>query len=128
LAEDNPGDVQLVQEALREHHLEFDLVVCSDGARALSYLENVASDAGVHCPDVFLLDLNLPKASGHQILEKFRTQFKCSDTPVIVVTSSDAPRDRERAAQLGAAHYFRKPTDFEEFMKLGAVIKSLTSR
>ena len=128
LAEDNPGDVQLVQEALLEHQINFELAVCSDGALALSYLETVGGETGVPCPDVFLLDLNLPKASGDQILKKFRTQSNCADTPVIIVTSSDAPRDRERATQLGAAHYFRKPADFDEFMTLGAVVKSLTTR
>ena len=88
----------------------------------------MGGEAGALCPDVLLLDLNLPKASGHQVLEKLRAQSKCIDTPVIVVTSSDAPQDREKAARLGAAYYFRKPTDFEEFMMLGAVIKDLTMK
>lgn len=68
-------------------------------------------------------DLNLPKVEGHQLLARFRSHPLCRQTPVVVVPSSDAPRDREEAALLGAARYFRKPSDLDEFMQLGAVVR-----
>jgi CheY-like chemotaxis protein len=127
LAEDNRGDVFLVRAALKEHHIDHELMVVADGARAINYIERIgAPDAP--CPDVFLLDLNLPKADGHQVLEHFRAHPMCQTTPVIVVTSSDTPSDRQRAQHLGAARYFRKPSEIDEFLQLGAVIKEVVAR
>jgi CheY-like chemotaxis protein len=123
VAEDNRGDVFLMREALLAHGIEHDLFVIQDGAEALAYMERMGKSPDAPCPDVFLLDLNLPKVEGHQLLARFRGHPLCRDTPVIVVTSSDAQRDRERAALLGAARYCRKPSDIDEFMQLGAVIK-----
>ena len=128
VAEDNRGDVFLMREALLAHGIEHDLFVLQDGAEALAYMDRMGKSPDAPCPDVFLLDLNLPKVEGHQLLTRFRGHPLCQDTPVIVVTSSDAPRDRERAALLGAARYFRKPSDIDEFMQLGAVIKEVVHR
>lgn len=125
LAEDNRGDVFLVREALKEHQIEHALIVVPDGARALQYIEHLGDEENAPCPDLFLLDLNLPKVDGQQVLKHFRKHPICQRVPVIVVTSSDAPRDRESTAALGAARYFRKPADIDEFMRLGEVIKEV---
>ena len=124
LAEDNPGDVFLISEALRAHDLEFDLHVLSDGAQALQYLDRMGALDATY-PDIFLLDLNIPKGDGHEILQSFRSHPKGRTTPVVVVTSSGDPRDLARAEQLGATSYFRKPSDLDEFLKLGALVASL---
>jgi CheY-like chemotaxis protein len=125
LAEDNPGDVELVREALREHHIEHELTLARDGMAAKSYIERLAAAPDSPLPDLLLLDLNLPKAEGHELFSMFRANPRCTHTLVIVVTSSNAPRDRERAEALGAAHYFRKPSDLAAFLELGSVIRKL---
>ncbi len=123
VAEDNAGDVFLFREALRFHHFEFQLHVATDGLAAIRYIEGLGHTPEALCPDVFLLDLNLPKVDGHDVLNTLRAHPKCSSVPVIVVTSSDAPKDRRRAELLGATHFFRKPSDLTGFMALGAVIR-----
>ena len=126
LAEDNPGDVFLVREALQRQPFEAELVVRHDGEQVLLYIENV--DTGeVPCPDVVLLDLNLPKRNGEFLLERMRQSPLCSQVPIVVVSSSASPKDRETAARLGASSYFQKPSDYEEFMRLGGVVRQLLS-
>uniref|UniRef100_Q01PF9 Response regulator receiver protein n=1 Tax=Solibacter usitatus (strain Ellin6076) TaxID=234267 RepID=Q01PF9_SOLUE len=125
LAEDNAGDVELVREALREHHIEHELTLARDGLAARDYIQRLRATPDAPLPDILLLDLNLPKAEGHELFRMFRANPRCSRTPVIVVTSSNAPKDRERAEALGAAHYFRKPSDLMEFLELGSIIRRL---
>ncbi len=127
LAEDNPGDVFLVREALESHGLDAQLTVREDGEEMLRLIDRI--EAGdVPCPDIVLLDLNLPKRSGEVLLQKLREMPVCAGIPVIIVTSSDSPRDRETAARLGANSYFRKPADFDEFLRLGAIVKEIVGR
>ncbi len=122
LAEDNHGDVLLVREALEENRLDYELHVTTDGLEAASYIERIDSEGGVPCPDLLLLDLNLPKQDGFELLNLFRAHPLCRAKPVIVITSSGAPRDRERVTAL-SARFFRKPADLDEFMKLGAMVR-----
>lgn len=125
LAEDNVGDVLLVEDALKAHQIPHELHVVKDGDQALAFIEKMGAPDGIPCPDVLLLDLNLPKVDGPEILGSFRKHPGCSQTPVIVITSSDARRDRDRMAQFGIARYFRKPSDLNEFLKLGAVVRAV---
>ncbi len=127
LAEDNPGDVFLVREALQTHGLAAQLTVQQDGEQMLRFIERVESGQE-SCPDLVLLDLNLPKRSGESLLKRIRESPLCSKVPVLIVTSSDSPRDREVSARLGASGYFRKPPDFDEFLQLGIVVKQLIGR
>jgi CheY-like chemotaxis protein len=122
LAEDNLGDVLLVQDALQSHKIPNELHVVRDGEEALAFIEKMGEPDGIPCPDLMLLDLNLPKVDGSEVLSRFRKHPECAQTPVIVITSSDAHRDRERMAQFGIARYFRKPSDLNAFLKLGAVV------
>jgi CheY-like chemotaxis protein len=122
LAEDNPGDVLLIREALTLSGVEFELTVQQDGERMLSYIELIEHGSR-GCPDIVLLDLNLPKRGGDFLLERMRLSPHCRNIPVIVVTSSDSKKDREMAARLGASDYFRKANDFDEFMRLGELVK-----
>ncbi len=124
LAEDNAADVFLVRTALKEEGLSFNLQVFSNGEEVLRFLQQVEAGS-VACPDLLLLDLNLPRYSGEEILEWRQKSGRCSALSVVVLTSSDSLKDRARAALLGAARYFRKPADLEEFMKLGAIVKDV---
>lgn len=122
LAEDNRGDVLLIEQALAEHHIRHELHVVHDGEQALRFIEQMGKSGSTPCPDLLLLDLNLPKVEGQQVLTEFRKHPQCSNTPVIVVSSSDAPRDKARIGELGVSRYFRKPSELDDFMKLGAVV------
>ena len=124
LAEDNSADVLLMKEALADHQVKYVLNVCKDGAEAASYFNQIDSHS-LACPDVILLDLNLPKIGGHELLQRIRAHPVCSTVPVIIVTSSDAASDRDLAARLGATYYFRKPSGLDDFMKLGGIVEKV---
>lgn len=128
LAEDNPADVRLVREALREHDIACELKVMSDGEDVFRYFSAFDSDTEQKCPDVILLDLHLPKHDGIDLLRHLRTSERCGRTPVVVLTSSDARWDRQSAEANAAVHYFRKPSSLEQFMTLGSVIKDVLDR
>jgi chemotaxis family two-component system response regulator Rcp1 len=125
LAEDNKGDVMLVREALTAHHIENTLYVVKDGQEALDFVARMGEADSAPCPDLMLLDMNLPKVDGVAVLAAFREHKTCVATPVIIVSSSNNPGDRNRVAALGVSHYFRKPPDFDEFMKLGEVVRDV---
>ena len=125
VAEDNPGDVLLVRRALRAHNIPHELTVVQDGAEALEFMARMGRAREVPCPDVVLLDLNLPKVDGPHVLREFRKHPECWDTPVIVITSSDAREDRARMEELRVARYFRKPSDYRAFLRLGAVVREV---
>ena len=127
LVEDNPTDVFLVEEALAEHSVDAALVCHRDGEAMLRYIDDI--DAGTApCPDVILLDLNLPRHSGKAVLARTRQSPVCGDVPVVVVTSSRALEDQAEAARLGATRYFHKSIDYDEAMSLGAVVLDVTRR
>jgi CheY-like chemotaxis protein len=124
VAEDNPADARLIREALHHHGITAELVIHQDGEAMLAYVERI--DAGEEPrPDIILLDLNLPRKSGHTVLARLRESASCGHAPVIIVTSSNAARDRDLAAQFGASSYFRKPIDYDEFLLLGALVKQI---
>lgn len=127
LFEDNEPDAFLVRTALDLSGLCFRFEVCSDGAEGLGRIQEMGTGEKC-CPDLLLLDLNLPRYSGEQILQRMRQTEATSRIPVIVLTSSDSPKERERVSSLGIDHFFRKPPDLDEFMKLGEIVKSLLVR
>jgi CheY-like chemotaxis protein len=124
LADDNPSDVYLIREALREHSVDCVLRVASDGKDALGIIAAEAPDAsgGIR---LIILDLNLPRHDGIEILQKLRDSAWLERVPVVVLTSSDSPRDRLMANNLGATRYLRKPSSLDEFLGLGAIFKEL---
>jgi len=124
LAEDNAPDVFLVRTALEEVGLDFQLQVFPDGEQVLKFLADVEKGE-TPGPDVLLLDLNMPRSGGHEVLERFRKTPRGASTSVIVITSSDSARDKELAASLGVDHFFRKPADLDEFMKLGTLVRQV---
>lgn len=127
IVEDNPEDIFLVEQALEYHKVKADVVCHHDGEEMLRYVEQIDSRA-VPCPDVVLLDLNLPRHSGKAILARMRKSPLCGEVPVVVVSSSRDLRDQADVARLGATKYFHKSIDFDESMSLGAVILEVTRR
>ena len=123
LAEDNPGDVFLVRRALEKQNLPVRLIVVEDGQAAIRFIEAADSDVTADRPDLVLLDLNLPRATGSRVLIRIRQSPRCADTPIIIITSSDSPLDRENSASLGATGYFQKPGDLAAFMQLGRIVR-----
>jgi CheY-like chemotaxis protein len=121
LAEDNPADVYLIREALREHGVECAVRVASDGKEVLG----IISDEATVPPDLIILDLNIPRHDGLEILERLRQSARLARVPVVVLTSSDSPQDRLVATVLGARRYFRKPSSLDQFLALGAAFKDL---
>ena len=120
IAEDNPADVYLIREALRENGVACDLQIAADGKEALKLLsqDQTASEQW----RLIILDLNLPRHDGIEILEHLR-ETRLALIPVVVLTSSDSSRDRQRAIDLGAARFLRKPSGLEQFLSLGAIFK-----
>lgn len=127
LAEDNPGDVFLVRRALNEHLKgpldSFTLTVVKDGEEAIQMLDK--SEASGETLDLMLLDLNLPRRDGAEVLARLRSLTHLSGTPVIMMTSSDSPRDWERCMALGANRYFQKPAELKRFMEIGKIVADL---
>ena len=125
LVEDNRADVLLVKDALELHQVKVQLHVAADGEEALQFIERVERDADAPSPGVVLLDLNLPKRTGAEVLSRVRQSDKLKDVPVVILTSSDSPKDREETTRLGANRYFRKPTGYDEFLNIGRVLKDV---
>jgi len=119
--EDNPTDVFLVREALRAHGLEVDLQAFDNGEAAITYVRQIDTDASLARPSLVLLDVNLPRADGFEVLRCLRGSTKCGNTPVIVMTSSATLLDRTTATSLRADAYFQKPSGYDAFLTLGAL-------
>jgi CheY-like chemotaxis protein len=126
LVEDNPGDAVLVREALKEAQLTFELAIQEDGESMLRMIENSERQGGPF-PDIVLLDLNLPRVGGLQLLERMRKSSRWSQVPIVIASSSDSPKDRQAAAAIGVSGYFRKPSDYEQFMEIGMLVRQLLS-
>jgi CheY-like chemotaxis protein len=124
MAEDNAADVFLVRAALDARGFDYELHHAEDGEKVLQFIQAAEEDE-TPPPALLLLDLNLPKRRGDDVLRRVRQSRRCADMPVIVLTSSDSPKDRERAATLGATQYLRKPSDYDAFMSLGQAIEEL---
>ena len=124
LVEDNDGDVFLVRRALNRNAVPYELRLARNGEDALQI---VAENGEGQRPDIFILDLNLPRFSGGEVLTRIRANPAFDATPVMVLTSSDSVRDRVRALELGADRYFCKPTDLSAFMGLGRIIEEIVT-
>ncbi|HTX35096.1 MAG TPA: response regulator [Bryobacteraceae bacterium] len=124
LAEDNPADVFLIRTALEEHGVDAPLQVVSDGREVLQILHEEQALPASQLR-LIILDLNLPRHDGIEILQRLRQSDQLAAIPVVILTSSDSPRDRIVASQLGAARYLRKPSNLDQFLSLGAVFKEV---
>jgi two-component system, chemotaxis family, response regulator Rcp1 len=122
LVEDNPGDVRLTKEALKEGKLLNQLTVVGDGVEALLFLRKEGKYADAIQPELILLDLNLPKKDGREVLAEIKADPKLRRIPVVVLTTSSAEEDILKIYDLHANCYITKPVDLEQFM---GVVKSI---
>jgi two-component system, chemotaxis family, response regulator Rcp1 len=136
LAEDNPGDVLLFREALSSCQLPCNVVVATDGQKAIALLGGVTGDeAGsspsngpVWQPHLIVLDVNLPKHNGDAVLRHVRRQPRLKGVPVIMLTSSASPADRAAAIDLGANLYLQKSSDLDELLEVGKIVEAILTR
>lgn len=128
IVEDNESDVFLMERAISAKKLPLYVHVVKDGDQAVRFFNDVDRDPSKPCPDLVILDINLPRRPGDDVLKHMRRSSRCADAHVIAVSTSDSPRDRRLMAQLGADQYFHKPSDFDEFMKLGDLIQAVIAK
>jgi CheY-like chemotaxis protein len=122
LVEDDPGDVLMTQEAFEEHKVRNKLNVVQDGEEALAYLRREGRFAEAPRPDLILLDLNLPRVDGREVLQVIKEDLDLRRIPVVVLTTSQADEDILRSYSLHANAYVTKPVDFDSFI---AVVRQI---
>ena len=118
LVEDNQGDIRLTKEALKENKFRNDLYVVRDGVEAMSFLKQEGEYANMPRPDLILLDLNLPRKDGREVLMEVKEDPKLKRIPVVVLTTSEAEKDILKCYDLHVNCYIRKPVDLGQFMKI----------
>jgi CheY-like chemotaxis protein len=118
LVEDNEGDVGLIEEVLEEAKIRNILHVAKDGEEAILFLHNEEKFSGSPRPDIILLDLNLPKKDGREVLGEIKEDSNLKNIPVVILTTSGAEKDIIRAYELHANAYVIKPLDFDQFIKV----------
>jgi len=123
LVEDNPGDVRLTREALKEAKVRNNLHVATDGAEAVDFLHRRGDYADSPRPHLILLDLELPRKDGHQVLQDIKADEALRDIPVVVLTSSEAEEDILKAYQLNVNCYVTKPVELDEFLEVVRAIE-----
>jgi chemotaxis family two-component system response regulator Rcp1 len=118
LVEDNPGDVRLTREALAEAKVRNNLAVANDGVEALAYLRRESPHEGATRPDLVLLDLNLPRKDGREVLAEIKADPDLRRLPVVVLTTSTAEQDILESYNLYANCYITKPVDLDQFLAI----------
>lgn len=118
LVEDNPGDVRLTLEAFKDAKVRNNLSVVEDGVEAMTFLRREGEFAGAPRPDLILLDLNLPKKDGREVLEEIKADADLRRIPVAILTTSQAEEDILRTYDLHANCYITKPVDFDQFIRV----------
>ena len=124
VVEDNPADVYLIRVAIKAENIDADLHVVKDGEEAMRFFDEV-DHYTVPCPTMVILDINLPKKQGGEVLQYMRKSRRCGSVLVVAISTSDSESDRAAMARLGANGYFHKPSVFKDFMKLGTLVKEL---
>jgi CheY-like chemotaxis protein len=124
IVEDNSADVYLIRTALESAGIRARVHLARDGEQAMRYFDQLDGSAERPCPALVILDINLPKRHGGEVLQ-YMKGHKCAGSLVLVVSTSDSARDREEMARLGATGYFHKPSEYGEFMKLGGLVREL---
>ncbi|MDQ1252267.1 MAG: hypothetical protein QG646_1385 [Euryarchaeota archaeon] len=124
LVEDNAGDVGLIEEVFEETKIRYNLHVAEDGEEAILFLYGEGKFLGSPLPDIVLLDLNLPKKDGREVLKEIKENETLKKIPVVILTTSQAEKDILRAYELHANAYINKPLDFDQFID---VVKSIAN-
>jgi len=124
VVEDNPLDVELLRMALDSAQLQYELTVIEDGAEALDLIREQANLPNGF-PDLAVLDLNLPKNDGLEVLKALRACGNLRKVPVAIMSSSSSARDRGKLEEFGVGRYITKPSDLDEFLRIGNILKEL---
>ncbi len=125
VVEDSKADLFLIRQAIAAAQVNAAVTIVNDGHQAVEFIDKADAAQGASCPDLVLLDLNLPKKDGIEVLRHMRESVVCKNALVLVVTSSDSAGDREAVRALGFNGYFRKPSVYAEFMKLAPIVREL---
>jgi len=125
VVEDTPSDTLLLRYALDQNGVPHELTVLDDGEKAIQFVDKASAESK---PALIIIDLNLPKRDGIEVLKKYRSSPTYVDSTIAVLTSSDSPRDRQRAETLGADAYLHKPLHLHEFVELGQTIRDLLEK
>jgi len=123
--EDNPGDVELLRMALDSVDLDCDVILIDDGEKAMALIGTQQDPVSPEVPDLMVLDLNLPRSSGLDVLEAMRANEAFAFVPVAVLSSSPSARDRAKIESYNIGIYITKPSELEEFLKIGSILKGL---
>lgn len=126
IVEDSAADIFLIREAI-EASVDVSMEIIPDGEKAVAFFAHLDEDNSARCPDLVVLDVNLPRKTGDQVLTWLRSTRRSSSAKVLVVTSSGSAVDRNAMQSRGADAYFRKPSELDEFMKLGEIVRDLLS-
>ena len=124
LVEDNPGDIRLTREALRDSKIRNTLAVVEDGVEAMAYLRREGAYGDVPRPDIILLDLNLPRMDGREVLREIKADETLRRIPVVILTTSENEDDILRSYDLHANCYISKPVDFNRFITIVHTIEN----
>jgi CheY-like chemotaxis protein len=125
IVEDHAPDLMLIREAIEAAGIEANVQVARDGQQATDFVDAADRDEAAPVPTLIMLDINLPKKHGNEVLAHVRKSIRSRAARVLVLSTSDAAGDRERMKALGADRYFRKPSDYKSFMNLGEVIREM---
>ncbi len=126
--DDNDEDIYLLRQGLSQSEIDCELTVISDGAEAISFARREGKYARSPVPDLAVVDLNLPKHGGIEILTAVRQNKDLEKLPVVIITSSASPREKLQAASLKVETFITKPCDLDEFLKIGEVLKTVLLR
>jgi CheY-like chemotaxis protein len=125
LVEDNRPDAALIRDALKRERLEVRVREFADAETVAGYLQRMGTAPDFPCPEVVIMDLNLPRGDGLDLLKQIRTHPECGKVPVVVMSSSDSPKDRSAAENLGNTMFFRKPLDLDAFLGIGKIVRQI---
>ena len=124
LVEDNPGDARLTKEVFLDCKIANSLEIVEDGEEAIKFLYKQGNYSNAKTPDLILLDLNLPKKSGQEVLEEIKSDSNLKQIPVVILTTSEAEKDILKSYNLNANSYINKPVDFDQFIDVVKVIEA----
>lgn len=125
LLEDNPADVYLLRQALENAGVDFDLTVLKNGADGLAFARRQGEYEGGLIPDLAVFDLNLPKGGGEAVLAAMRQNKDLGHVPVVMMSSSAAPREQAKIKELGVEQFITKPLDLDGFLQIGYILKEV---
>lgn len=128
MAEDNRPDVSILRQALADLRIPFDIQVVDDGEKAIQLIGQVEADEAACAADLVMLDLNLPRRDGLEVLRRIRESRKWQSAKVVMMSSSDSAEEWTKIQQLGADRYFQKSADLDQFLKIGQVVRELLER